>query len=412
MLFADPAAFRRDVAAVIAREGTDPVLRSVNKQEWHIAILRSGKGDNARALWLDYDTGGNHCHLDGMNIGLFAKGLDLLPEMGYPPVQYGGWESPRARWYTMSAAHNTVVVDGKSSVTAAGKTTLWADGDAFRAIRADGPELIGGKQFERTLAMVDISDRDFYALDVFRVTGGSDHARFMHSHFGEATATGLNLHPAPDYGHDTQMRSFRIDPAAQPGWSVDWKVEDHYRLLKSPRDIHMRMTDLTTGADAGIAEGWISVGGYNATEEVWIPRVMVRCTGSAPLTSAFVGVLQPYEGQPAITSIRRLPLKSDADVAVEITLADGRRDLLIAQQATGNEVTVGDIRTDAELLLVRRDASGAVQRIAICHGRAVTLGGFTLRLKRAVDFLEVLIEGGVAKVAAGSKDDVESLTVR
>ena len=31
-----------------------------------------------------------------MNLGLFARGLDLMPDLGYPPVQFGGWDSPRA----------------------------------------------------------------------------------------------------------------------------------------------------------------------------------------------------------------------------------------------------------------------------------------------------------------------------
>ena len=114
-------------------------MPSVNKQEWHLAILRSGKGKDARAMWLNYDAGGGHGHCDGMNLGLFAKGLDLMPDFGYPPVNFGGWDSPRAVWYRMTAAHNTVTVDGQNQVWAAGKTTLWADGKSFHAIRASAP---------------------------------------------------------------------------------------------------------------------------------------------------------------------------------------------------------------------------------------------------------------------------------
>ena len=59
-----------------------------------------------------------------MNLGFFAKGLDLLPDFGYPRVQYGGWRSGKAKWYTMSAAHNTIVVDRKDHFVANGVTTL------------------------------------------------------------------------------------------------------------------------------------------------------------------------------------------------------------------------------------------------------------------------------------------------
>ncbi|MBI2435956.1 MAG: heparinase II/III family protein, partial [Candidatus Hydrogenedentes bacterium] len=142
---ADHQQFRDSVAAVIEREGAHIALGSVNKQAWHLAILRSGRGANERALWLDYDAGGGHGHQDGMNLGLFAFGLDLSPEMGYPPVQFGGWGSPRARWYTMTAAHNTVVVDRVDQKNGAGETTLWLDASRVHAIRARGSAMIDGE---------------------------------------------------------------------------------------------------------------------------------------------------------------------------------------------------------------------------------------------------------------------------
>ena len=64
-------------------------------------MLRSGRGREARAAWLDYDSGGRHGHADALNLGLFAKGLDLLPDFGYPPVQYGGWGAPRPVVYAI-----------------------------------------------------------------------------------------------------------------------------------------------------------------------------------------------------------------------------------------------------------------------------------------------------------------------
>src|SRR4030095_8527986 len=115
------------------------------KKQWCLAILRSGRGENARAVSLDYDSGGAHGHFDAMTLGLFAHGLDLLPDFGSPPVQFGGWETPRANWYKIRASHNTVVVDRKNLVTSSGKTTLWADRKQFDAVRATGAGFIGGK---------------------------------------------------------------------------------------------------------------------------------------------------------------------------------------------------------------------------------------------------------------------------
>jgi len=406
---ADPAKFQQEVRKVIDREGTDVKVGSVNKEQWHLAILRSGQGADARALWLHYDAGGRHSHADGMNLGLIAKGLELMPDFGYPPVQYGGWGSPKAVWYRMTASHNTVVVDGQSQRHSAGKTTLWADGEQFRAIRVSGPNLIEGKQFERTVAMIDISDRDSYIVDIFRVVGGADHAKFTHSHFGQITTDGLSLKPADDYGHGTQMRHFYEDTAPKPGWSVDWRIEDQYQLLPPGSDIHLRYTDLTYNAKASMCEAWVSLGG---TEEAWIPRIMVRRqTREAPLASTFVSIIEPYEGTSNIVQIRRLPLETsdgikypEPNVAIEIQLADGHRELIVAADVenppglnpsrTKDRVMVQKewgLRCDGELCVVRQDAVGKVRRIVLCRGNAVSIGDVNLKLKRDTDFLETEI---------------------
>ena len=385
-LFADdPAAFQKAVKNVIKRIGPTPTLKSINKEQWHLAILRSGDGDDARALWLQYDAWGNHGHANCMELGLFAKGLDLMPDFGYKPVQFGGWGSPRANWYGMTAAHNTVVVDGRDQGNGAGATTLWADGRQFHAIRASGPAPMGGKQFERTAALIDVSDKDFYILDVFRVIGGSDHAKFMGSHFGQVTTQGLSLKPSEAYGHGTEMRSFQLDPSPKPGWSVDWRIEDKYKFLAPGSEVHLRYTDLTYGAEAYLAEAWVSIGGYyDSYDEAWIPRIMVRRQSpEAPLASTFVSIIEPYEKQSAISGIRRLALEAedgapypDSFAAVEVSLVGGGKDLLISADDPHGIMVQKDwgVATDAELCLIRLDKAGKAKKVVICKGSFARVG--------------------------------------
>lgn len=438
----DPAPFQQMAGEVIAREGAVPKLGSVNKQQWCIAILRSGKEADARAAWLDYDAGGPHSHADGMNLGLFAKGLDLMPDFGYPPVQFGGWNSSRSLWYRRSAAHNTVVVDGRDlrgdftapfieeGKTCSAKTTLWAEGVGFRVIRASAPEMIEGRQFERTIAMVDVSENDSYLVDVFRVAGGADHAKFMHSHFGRITTHGLKLAPDTDYGHNTLMRNFQTDPNPMPGWSVDWKIHDHHKLLPTGADIHLRCTDLTRGAQASTCEGWISVGGFNKTEEVWIPRLMVRRQAAqAPLATTFAAVIEPYEKTSNIAGIRRLKLQtrdgsdcSESHVAIEVLLADGRSDLIIATDVENSSVISGTrdpdgvvvqtdwgVELDGDLSLVRRGLSGAVESIILCRGRALGIGQMKLRLKSTAGFIEIRFDKHGSRVISGDPSIIQEI---
>lgn len=395
----DPASLQRDLARLIAKVGPLPESGSVHLEQWRLGILRPRRNPAAAALWMDYDSipeGANkgHYHFDAMNIGLFAKGLDLLPEFGYPAVQFGDWHTPQAIWHKMAAAHNTVVVDGQDQKGGPTQATLWADGDEFRAIRASSPSQIAGDQYERTLAMAGLGGDDFYVVDLFRVKGGTDHAKFTHSHFGAITTSGLQLAPAPPYGYKTLTRNFRTDPRPASGWSADWKIDDRNGFLPAGSDVHLRYTDLTEDAEASILESW-TVKNSSSTEEFWIPTVMVRRRASqAPLASTFVSVLEPYEKRSRIRSIRRRP---EPGVAVEVQLASGEVDLW---QAGGDSLT-----------WVRRGSGGSPARIALCHTATFQDAGLEVKLRAKVAFVELEIREGKARVLAGDAAQVASVSL-
>lgn len=390
-LFVDDSdAIRQRIRDVIQTEGPDIRLGSVNKEQWHIAILRSGEGDAARAAWVHYGVEDNHRHWDGMNLGLFAKGLDLMPDFGYPPVQFGGWNNPKADWYRNTVSHNTVVVDEQNHADGSGTTTLWCDTNLLSAVRVSCPDMVRGTRFERTVVMVNIADSDAYLLDVFRVAGGKTHEKYMHSHFGTIEAEGLTLEPAPDHKPGGQMRNFRRDPSPKPGWSVTWNVRDEYDYLPPDTPVHLRYTDLTKEAEAYTCEAWITKGSYESSKEAWIPRIKVRRSDpQGELESTFVAVIEPYGAMSNIEQIRRLPVTdtagaelSDLFVAVEVRLRNGHRDLLVASgvepggKAPILRVPAWDLETDAELCVVRKDGGGKVTRAVVGNGASVRSGSW------------------------------------
>ena len=427
----DPEAFQRETKAIIDRKGAEFEVGSVNKEEWCLAMLRSGNGEHERAFWIDYDSGERHSHIDCMNIGLFAKGLDLMPEMGYPPVQYGGWGSPRALWVRKTAAHNTVVVDGQDQDNPGsrhkGKTTLWADGEKFRAIRVSAPEVYNIEQYERTVALIDISDADSYLLDIFRVKGGTDHAKFLHSHFGEIDVTGLLLKAAEDYGYDTIMRNFYCDVSSEPGWQVDWKIEDRLGYLTHGDDVHIRYTDLTTDAEAYTAEGWITAGSFNESQELWIPRIMVRRKSEqSPLSSAFISIIEPYDGSSKIKHIERCSLSDtqgktvpDGNVAVTVKLVNERRDVLIAadsgnfanKQSSGTVLIQkeSNIRFDGELCLISYNSDGDIERLSLYGGTVLKAGDFEISFDGSRQYLELSVEGTKAVLLSGNAGSIRHI---
>ncbi len=422
---ANPAEFQAHVARVIAEKGADIQLPSVNKTEWGLAILRSGQGTHARAAWLDYDSGERHGHADAMTLGLFAKGLDLLPDFGYPPVQYGGWSAPRAVWYTRTAAHNSVSVDGQNTRSGTGRTTLWFDGQQYRTVRASGPELIGGQQFERTLVLVDLSETDAYLIDVFRVVGGSEHTRFLHGHFGTLSTRGLSLTPVNESRYGEVMRGFRRDSDPSPGWSVTWAIDDHLKYLPSASEVHLRHTDLTRDAEVQVAEAWVAVGLYGGTADAWIPSVLVRRrTEKPPLASTFIGMLEPWETESHLAAIQRLELRNneskpcpDSDVGLKIQLADGRTDWFFSRNTedppgSGRPWLVakgGEVRLNAELCLVRFSAAGKPERLLFCRGTAMGAGPLSVRAKDDRASFELDLRQPERPIVYGPADAIEGI---
>lgn len=131
-------------------------------------------------------------------------------------------------------------------------------------------------------------------------------------------------------------------------------------------------------------------------------------TGEGPLASTFVSVIEPHPGEPQLASIRRLTLAGadgqslgENHVALELESATGVRDVVIALDAEnplgltprwkrGEQVLLPElgIATDAELALVRLDASGQVIHVALCKGNVMRIGAVEWQAGAAQEFVE------------------------
>jgi hypothetical protein len=419
----DPKAFQARVDKVIAQYGTEIQTASFNKEKWCLAMLVSGTGNSRRGVWIDYDIGGNHGHADAMNIGLFARGLDLLSGFGYPPVQFGGWYAPKALWYRKTASHNTVVVNGLDQVPGigeretaplaeqlnplknhvAGKTISWMSGKQVQGIRVGDKRLyrsIDLQQYDRSVFLIDRHDEDFYVLDIFRVRGGSDHAKFTHGYFGDVTGQGLNLQPQTDYGFNTEMKAFQYDSDPVADRRVVWNIRDQLGYLTPGQQVHLGYLDASSHVEIALAESW--------TVSDWLPSLLLRHRGPDSLATAFVGVWEVFEHGSNIERLRRIPLSinnqiesSDMDVALAVEMKDGGRDYIIAvnevmsreQPRARVKVPEWAIETDGDFCLVRRDSAGQIRKLALSAGTFVRLPDFELTLKSRTDFMEVDVDG-------------------
>jgi hypothetical protein len=271
-----------------------------------------------------------------------------------------------------------------------------------------------------------MSPADSYVVDVLRVSAGREHTRFLHGHFGRLTTTGLSLGATNETRYGEVMRGFQRDPQPAPGWTADFAIEDHLHYLANPADIHLRCTDLTRGAEVETAEAWVSVSQYGGTADAWIPSVLVRRrTDEPPLASTFAGVLEPYEGKPKVQAIRRLALRDpqekpcpDACVAIETQLADGSRDMFIANDVENSadaSASVADpesgARFEGDLCLVRLDKSKRPTRVLFCRGKSLRIRDLVVQAKDSQASFEVDLDRPEAPIVAGPAEAVESVQV-
>jgi hypothetical protein len=169
----------------------------------------------------------------------------------------------------------------------------------------------------------------------------------------------------------------------------------------------MRYTDFTTGAEALAGEAWVVPSGR---EETWNPCLITRHRGPAPLASTFVGIIEPFSGKSCIARGRRLPLVTpegtllgDAYVALEITLADGGRDLFVAadaenpaQPAPASEGILvqpdWNVRLEGQLCWIRKHANGEVERFAFAKSRSLQIGDRKFENKDNSQFTETVLK--------------------
>lgn len=342
---AEPEATIPEIEAV-AKEHGPYVLETDNMPSYGCAILRSGTGADARALSLYYGRNTGHGHKDTLNIEMFGLGLDLTPDLGYPEYATN-WPS-RYEWTSHTISHNTVTVDRiKQENNVRGKANFVVEGKGVSAAEVSANEPYPqASLYQRTVAMVDVSDTDFYVVDIFRVKGGKEHMYSLHGAEGEVQTEGLNLvdqpkgtlagesvEPYTDLGFASEgwakSTGFQYlydvrrnaHPSVQP--SVTYKVVDTWHLLKEPKDVRLRVNLLSPPGEVILAHGdppRNKPGNPKNLRYIILPNKASEST--------FVSVLEPYVGARTISKIER---KDDGDtVTITVTTASGRVDTIVS----------------------------------------------------------------------------------
>ena len=334
--------------------------RSCLQDGYGLAMLRSGKGTNKRSLWMMYGRARGHAQDEIMEIGLDAYQSEILGHMGYPR-NWNYWESC---WVTHNVARQIPFVQ------MAANSQLFADAGLAHVTeayaQAFSDKVAGGEGYEvsdqdwqrRMLAIVDVSDDQFYCVDLYRIHGGEEHWWAFHAQEGEFTTDGLELTrqeggtlagPDVPYGDPKWMEEhgcrfsrggragwrgpmfafphlYNVERAAAPGvWSADW-------ALKAADGLHFRMTiPSAEGLQPILCDGK-SPAGASPYEMKW---VLLHKQDEAPARSQVINVMELYNQEPVIRSVRPLQVSGhdEADFKAYgcvVELTNGRTDTIFA----------------------------------------------------------------------------------
>jgi len=358
------AAALEDPASEIARE---PRLLD----GYGCAILETGGPDDRRAVCLNYAATVGHRQMDNLNLELFARGVDILPDLGYPFTWDYRWQ-----WDSNNMAHNTVTV-GESQfdtrVRAGNSCWLFASENGVHAVTASHdpyPEGYGHTKaaapdvdlFERTVVLVDIDPERFYVLDLFAVRGGDQHDQSWH---------GPLVKPDdPDLEWEVQETGTLAGPDVE---QFEEYTDRWGRTLTNfpcfVKDVRRATIDgpATWHWDYGLEEGdqlnlhLLPVGG---------PMEVIRCAGRSPARpddweldyllarrnvpdggpSHYVTVIDAYQRTPVVESAR---IVSEAPLVVEVTYEGGVDTIALATPPGPSRTT--QFRPHGVRVVSRRD---------------------------------------------------------
>ena len=286
---------------------------------------------------------------------MYYRGMDIMPDLGYPEYT-GGWPK-RVGWTKNTISHNTVQVSRRhQEVDWIGHCGLFASSTGIGVVEVASPEVYPEtRDYRRTLAMVDLSDAESYLVDLFRVSGGSDHVLSVHAAEGEARIEGLQMRHQregtfagpeiafgthydgpPEGGYLGSGFSYLYDvhraSDARPGWHADWTLVDTWGTQIGEAPVHVRYHALSPADEAALAHG------DPPQNKPGNPRrlsYLLQHNTGEDRSSLFASVIEPYSGNtPNLASVDRLDLGlQEGDLtaaAIRVVSAGGRTDLILS----------------------------------------------------------------------------------
>ncbi len=362
------------------------------------AWLGRGGGEAQAQVHLHFSGGYGHEHADNLSIALFARGQELLPDLGYTHTRYRAWSKS-------TLGHNTVLIDEHRQYTqgdggpsdgrllgfeTAFEPVQWMEASAEQAY----PGL--AKVYRRTVMFVDAGGTDTYAVDLFRVVGGSQHDWALHGNAdwdGDATIS-VPLQPYAENllpGVKVRFPAYERDQGEAEGRNPSYaffqnvsrgEVTDGatvtFTVSESPVGVRSHLPGLS-GAEVFLGDA----PSLRRAEEndallnrYRMPIFLARREGPPPLSSCFAAVHEPYGGEPFVDSVTLETPEGDA-IALRVR-HHGVTDHIVHRAEPGRgPLRVGNLRIEGEVGFVR-EREGIPEMMGVWGGVEIRWGAYVL----------------------------------
>ncbi len=403
-----------------------------------VARLTRGEGDDQEQVYLGFPPLYGHDHADALNLSLWARGQELLPDLGYT-------HSKRRYFAISTLGHNTVVVDAANTTSAGaakhgGAVEQFVVNGAARITRANQSHAYAvTSEYSRELWHIpfDIDGDQGYVLDLFRVSGGQRHEYTLNGDANRDAYFLTEVEMSP-YGDRLLPPGVTAVEATHQGESGS--AEGHYPAYIYVRDVQRGEPDggyevtLATFDSTGARACLGVIGTAEAGDELFLgrapslrttrlygsgrdnnddvelydlPKLVHRREGSN-LASTFVTTLEPHAelNGHRIEAVDRLPITDAPAGAVAVQISHGNVIDLVVSNPRHPQSTITGAGTTVrgELGLIRM-VDGQVSAVQLVGGTELTVGPLSVS---GAGEVTGLVTGTMQRVAG---DDIDALVV-
>ncbi len=400
--------------------------------------ILNNKSDKT-ALAFTYGMHYSHYHWDFLNIELFANGRKMMPDLGYPDAM-NAYVAPVYTWSHNTISHNTVVVDQKKqNQNLPGKLNGFYPGEFARAMDASSPAYREASRYRRNLVMVDVDKEQSYVVDFFQVAGGKQHDYSLHGPPGTVitisdqwsgpapgTLAGESIAPETIYD-DEKLRDEGMKTGyARYGGSGFQHLFNVQKKESGSGLIEYRHADDTSArlrlhtltpelSDLFIADAYDKPRARSYLLKYLVARRI--SDGSAPLTSTFISVMEPFKGADAKIESAAVQKLTEGPGHCVVVSRGPETDVIIYDTTSSlKKLKLFKIATDATTSVVTFDKAGKPLRVFFAGGSFLTAGKKTFKASKLQGTVEqtdpengvviVKLEKGHKSPAAGFQDQV------